>query len=45
MGAATKMDRIEVRWPSGKTDRIENPPVDGYIRIVEGKGLVPPAKP
>jgi hypothetical protein len=40
MGAATKMDSIEVRWPSGKVDRVENPPADSYIRIVEGKGLV-----
>jgi len=40
IGSAAKMDSIEVRWPSGKIDRIENPPVDGYIRIVEGKGMV-----
>jgi len=39
-GAATRMDSIEVRWPSGKVDRVENPPTDTYIRIMEGKGLV-----
>jgi hypothetical protein len=38
------MDSIEVRWPSGKIDRVENPPVDIYIRIVEGKGLQLPAQ-
>ena len=43
MGNATRMDSIEVRWPSGKIDRVENPPVDTYIRIVEGKGMAPPA--
>jgi hypothetical protein len=40
MGSATKMDSIEVRWPSGRVDRVESPPTDSYIRIVEGKGLV-----
>ena len=44
MGAATRMDSIEVRWPSGKVDRVENPPANTYIRIVEGKGLVPAGK-
>ena len=39
IGSAAKMDSIEVRWPNGKTDRVENPPVDTYIRIVEGKGM------
>jgi hypothetical protein len=34
------MDSIEVRWPSGKMDRVEGPPINSYIRIVEGKGLV-----
>jgi hypothetical protein len=45
IGPAKKMDSIEVHWPSGKTDRIENPPIDTYIRIVEGQGLESPAKP
>jgi hypothetical protein len=44
MGAATRMDSIQVRWPSGKVDRVENPAVDTYIRIVEGRGLVPAEK-
>jgi len=44
MGTATRMDSIQVRWPSGKVDRVENPAVDTYIRIVEGKGLVPAEK-
>jgi hypothetical protein len=40
IGTASKMDSIEVRWPSGKIDHVENPPIDTYIRVVEGKGLV-----
>jgi hypothetical protein len=44
IGAAAKMDSIEVRWPSGKIDRVENPPIDTYIRIVEGQGMATPTK-
>jgi len=42
LGAATKVDWIEIKWPapSGRVERIENPPVDTYVRIVEGKGIV-----
>jgi hypothetical protein len=41
LGAAARVDWLEVKWPapSGRTDRIENPPLDRYLRIVEGKGL------
>jgi hypothetical protein len=42
IGSAAKIDFIEIRWPapSKQVDRIANPPVDDYIRIVEGKGVV-----
>jgi hypothetical protein len=41
LGNATKVDWIEVKWPapSGRVERIEHPPVDRYVRIVEGRGL------
>jgi hypothetical protein len=45
IGAATKMDSIEVHWPSGKVDRVQNPPIDTYIRVVEGKGIAPTTNP
>jgi len=32
-----KVDALEIRWPSGSTQRIENPPLNDSIRIVEGK--------
>ncbi len=38
IGTATKIDSVEVKWPSGTVDRITNPPVNQYIRVVEGKG-------
>jgi hypothetical protein len=45
IGKATKMESIEVHWPSGKVDLVENPPIDRYIEIVEGRGLTQTAKP
>ena len=38
-GAATKIDSVEIRWPSGKVDRLMNPPLNKYVRVVEGSGL------
>jgi hypothetical protein len=40
LGQAGNMDLLEIRWPSGKVDRIANPPVDVYLKVVEGKGVV-----
>jgi len=37
-GAATKVDSIEIRWPSGATDRLTNVPLNKYIKVVEGAG-------
>jgi hypothetical protein len=37
-GAATKIDSIEIRWPSGVTDKISNVPLNKYIKVVEGAG-------
>jgi hypothetical protein len=36
-GAAAKIDWVEVTWPkpSGKVQRIDSPPVDRYIEVVE----------
>ncbi len=41
IGKAAKIDFLEIHWPlpSKQVDRIANPPVDRYIRVVEGKGI------
>ena len=39
LGKATKVDSLEIRWPSGKVDKFENLPVNKYIKIVEGEGI------
>jgi enediyne biosynthesis protein E4 len=46
LGAAAKIDWIQVRWPSGLTERFENTSVDAIHTVKEGSGsaLAPAAK-
>lgn len=37
---AARADRLEVRWPSGVTDVIENIPANNVVTVREGKGVV-----
>jgi tetratricopeptide (TPR) repeat protein len=37
LGGLTDVDAIEVRWPGGETQRIERPPVNATLRIVQGE--------
>src|SRR5262245_6249295 len=39
-GSATKIDWIEIRWPSGRVDKLTNVPLNTYVKILEGSGLV-----
>jgi hypothetical protein len=39
LGSATKIDGVEIRWPSGKVDRLTNLPINTYVRVVEGEGV------
>ena len=36
IGQATKIDSIEIKWPSGKVDKLTNPPIRKYLKVVEG---------
>jgi hypothetical protein len=38
IGKADKIESLEIKWPSGKVDKIANPPINQYIKIVEGEG-------
>jgi enediyne biosynthesis protein E4 len=38
LGAATKIDWVEVRWPSGLVEKFDNLAVDAIHRIKEGSG-------
>jgi hypothetical protein len=41
LGLASKIDSVEIRWPSGTTDIIKNLEADKFYDVLEGKGLVP----
>ena len=38
LGAATKTDGVQVRWPSGRVERFDNLPVDAIHTLKEGSG-------
>jgi enediyne biosynthesis protein E4 len=40
LGSMTKVDLVEVRWPSGLVDRFTNVSTNQLIRVKEGQGLV-----
>ena len=39
LGAAKKIDYVEIRWPSGKIDKLTNLPTNAYIKVIEGEGI------
>ena len=41
LGDSTKVDTIEIRWPSGTNDTIQNLEADKFYSVLEGKGIVP----
>ncbi|MEP6820475.1 MAG: ASPIC/UnbV domain-containing protein, partial [bacterium] len=38
IGSATQVDYVEIRWPSGKIDKLTNLPSKSYVRVIEGEG-------
>jgi enediyne biosynthesis protein E4 len=40
LGPGGKLDSLEIRWPSGKVDKLTNLPVNTYVKIVEGSGKI-----
>jgi enediyne biosynthesis protein E4 len=39
LGAARKIESVEIRWPSGKIETLENVAADAIYKIVEGSGI------
>ncbi|HVW10430.1 MAG TPA: FG-GAP-like repeat-containing protein [Bryobacteraceae bacterium] len=37
LGTATEIEALEIRWPSGLVQRVEKPPVNDTIRVIEGE--------
>jgi hypothetical protein len=44
LGAATKIDSLEIRWPSGKVETLSNLAADQFYSVLEGQGIVPSEK-
>ncbi len=40
LGAATRVDRLEVRWPSGQTEVVQNIEANQSVTIREGDGII-----
>ena len=41
LGSVTKVDKVEIHWPSGATDTLRDLASDQYYSVLEGKGVVP----
>ena len=41
LGKTTKVDSIEIRWNSGKTEIIKDVAADKFYAVLEGEGIVP----
>jgi hypothetical protein len=41
LGPATAIEKVEVRWPSGKVDTIQKLKADQFYGLLEGEGVVP----
>lgn len=44
LGSVTKIEWVEVRWPSGRLERFDNPAVDAIHTLKEDSGTAVPAK-
>ena len=40
VGVSTNIESVEIRWPSGTVDKLTNLPLNRYIKIVEGSGIM-----
>jgi hypothetical protein len=38
LGAATKVDKLEIRWPDGSVEAFDVPAIDRVVTITQGKG-------
>jgi hypothetical protein len=40
LGSETRVERLEVRWPTGRVERYPEPAVDRYLTLKEGAGRI-----
>jgi hypothetical protein len=41
LGAATKIDKVEIRWPAGGSETLSGLAADQFYTVLEGHGIVP----
>jgi len=41
LGKRTKIESLQITWPSGQVDKLANVPIDTIIAVKEGAGIVP----
>jgi hypothetical protein len=41
LGSAAKIDRVEIRWPSGAVETLSDLPANQFYSLLEGSGVVP----
>jgi hypothetical protein len=39
LGPDALVERLEIRWPSGEQETLENIPADRYVTLVQGVGI------
>jgi hypothetical protein len=39
LASATKIDKLEIQWPSGVKQEVAVPAVDRIFTVLEGKGI------
>jgi enediyne biosynthesis protein E4 len=44
LNSATKIESLEIRWPSGKIETLKNLDADKFYAALEGQGIVPAEK-
>jgi len=44
LGKAERVDRVEIRWPSGKTDVLQDLAARSFYTVKEGEGIVSPLR-
>ena len=40
LGSAKKIDRVEIRWPSGAVEKLDGLDVNKFYSVLEGSGVV-----
>jgi enediyne biosynthesis protein E4 len=39
LGSAVAVDRIDIRWPGGRLERLDKPPANHIVTVQEGRGI------